>query len=261
MPLALAPLLLVGACDWLWPLEGEYDPHRCDPGCQGAQRCQQGSCVGPGTDGPRPDGPARPKKDGAPGKDTWPLKDSGPTPKKDGKPRVVDKHVPVADKYVPVADKSVPCTGQLLCLGGDLIRICQAGAWTNTTCTAHCQATGFHYALNCVVGSGGYGSCVCAKKTGFGAVCTTSAVCGAGYHCRVPTTWIAGVCTRSCSKDTDCLGGPPGTLALCNVVISTPMGDIKKCEFVCGKHKKPCPANMTCDLTTDLCLTSKLPPP
>ena len=263
LPWALMPLLLAGACDWLWPLEGEYDPHRCDPQCTGSQICRQGQCLGPGSDGPgeldngptKKDGPS-PKKDLKP----RPHKDVGQT-KRDGVKPVADKTVPTPDKTVPSPDQAPTCSsGALLCLGGDNIKYCDKGVWKNTTCTVHCKAGGYDYAVNCAVGLGG-SSCVCAKKAGYGTVCTSNATCGLTYYCRLPVTWMAGVCTKVCQKDVDCVGGPPGTLAKCNIINVTPFGPIRNCEFVCGTYNKPCPANMACDTTTNLCLPNKLPPP
>ena len=65
----ILPLAWVGACGWLWPLEGQYDPHRCDPPCKGGQVCSAGECVTDGGSsrdhGPRAD-QARPPDRGAP---------------------------------------------------------------------------------------------------------------------------------------------------------------------------------------------------
>lgn len=249
--LALTPLLLAGACDWLWPLEGEYDPHRCAPRCQGAQTCRNGQCVGPGADGAPQDG-ALPKKDGQlPHKDITLVKKDGPQ----------EDTPPGADQWVPGPDQTPACVqGTLSCLGGGAIKYCEKGAWQTSTCTVHCKGAGYDFADGCRVSLGGKDSCVCAKKTGYGAVCTSSGVCGSGFFCRLPVSWIAGICTRSCLNDVDCGGGPPGTLAKCNICLQTPMGPIRYCEFMCGKYNKPCPALNTCDTATDRCLPTKLPP-
>jgi formylglycine-generating enzyme required for sulfatase activity len=55
---------LAAGCDSLWPLEGTYDPRRCDPICPAGQRCLTGYCMyvdlgqlDAGPDGPTPDLP------------------------------------------------------------------------------------------------------------------------------------------------------------------------------------------------------------
>ena len=43
-------VLLLSACNWLWPLEGKYDPTRCDPACSGGEICYEGKCEPPKLD-------------------------------------------------------------------------------------------------------------------------------------------------------------------------------------------------------------------
>jgi len=43
-------VLLLSACNWLWPLEGKYDPTRCDPACSGGEICYEGKCGPPKLD-------------------------------------------------------------------------------------------------------------------------------------------------------------------------------------------------------------------
>lgn len=49
---AVVALVLVGACDWPWPLDNPQDPRRCEPACAEAERCLEGRCQ---PWGPRPD--------------------------------------------------------------------------------------------------------------------------------------------------------------------------------------------------------------
>lgn len=212
----------LGACGWLWPLEGEFDPHRCEPACQGKQRCQDGRCVGPGADGALPDRALKPR-DGSQKKDiNFQKKDKGKPPPDKAKVPLPDKHkVPVPDKYKPpVPDTYKPPPDKAL---------------PKDT-----------------------GSSPPPWQPGFGAVCNNNAVCGTGFFCRTLSVWPAGYCTKSCQKGSTCPLGPPGTWAQCNVTTTTPFGDLRHCEFMCGKNL--CPSHMGCDKAKSICFPNALAP-
>ena len=43
--LALAAVLALAGCDWLWPLDRADDPERCESSCIGGRVCISGRCV------------------------------------------------------------------------------------------------------------------------------------------------------------------------------------------------------------------------
>jgi formylglycine-generating enzyme required for sulfatase activity len=65
-------------CNWLWALDGPYDPLRCEPECPAGQHCYEGQCVGSG-DGTVPTDSGQPPSDGVkPPSDTLKLPDAPP---------------------------------------------------------------------------------------------------------------------------------------------------------------------------------------
>ena len=40
-------VMVVGGCEWPWPLEGNYDPYRCEEDCKSTEVCYQGKCTDP----------------------------------------------------------------------------------------------------------------------------------------------------------------------------------------------------------------------
>lgn len=236
--LPLLSIVTAAGCDWLWPLEGEYDPHRCDPPCSAGTRCRGGQCVRD-TDGGAPLDKA-PKVDKATKKPDRSLVD-----------------LAVVESYLPAKkDTGPPCkTGKMECLTGDNVRVCAASKWKYTTCAGHCKSTGDDYSNGCSKHPfTGTVSCNCQKYTHYGGTCTKSTKkCVSGYICGFINNYIYGICTRLCKTDKDCVGGPTGTLALCNM---TSTSSQKICGFVCNTYGVPCPKGLSC-----LSLKSSCRPP
>ncbi len=46
LPIHIVASLLLGivSCGWPWPFDDPYDPHRCDPPCEGKEKCIEGQC-------------------------------------------------------------------------------------------------------------------------------------------------------------------------------------------------------------------------
>lgn len=233
---ALLVLLSItaGGCDWLWPLDGDHDPHRCDPACGGSQRCQGGQCVERG-------------------------EDSGVTPDRaPGADRVAWPDLPRPDRAAPELfprpqkDTGPPCkTGAMECLASTTVKVCVESKWKTTTCDSHCKTVGYDYSAGCTKNGFGVVSCNCRHLLPFGSTCTKSSKCVSGLFCGMVSGSIYGFCSRFCKTDSDCTGGPAGTLALC-VLTNTSSQTI--CGFVCGKYGNPCPKGMTCQSTKNICL-------
>ncbi len=232
----LAALLIftVGGCDWLWPLEGDYDPYRCEPSCAAGTRCHGGQCVKDG-DGSIPDKTKKqPKQDGL-------------IIKKDKKK--VPKDVVSPDKVPwPVKkDTGPPCkTGKKECTTATSIRICENSKWQYSDCTAYCKSKGDDYSNGCskhpFTGTAG---CNCHKYQPYGGTCyKTTKKCVSGHICGyISSAYVYGFCTRLCKTDADCTGVPAGTMALCNL---TNTSSQKMCGFVCSIGGHTCPKGLVC---------------
>ncbi len=222
--LLLLLLLIVTGCDWLWPLEGEFDPHRCSPACSPNATCRNGSCVSHHADsGPQPDG-APPKVDTTLPDTTQPedmvLSEPSPAPDKDTTPACVH--------------------GSFVCLDSQNIKLCENGTWKNSSCTKLCVAKGYDYSTACKE-VGGKATCQCSKWITYGGPCPSPSLCAPGLQCQKMVV-STGFCTKSCQKDSDCLGGPSGTLAKCDLNASSQ----KYCAFKCGSSGPQCPPGLTC---------------
>ena len=118
-------LLLLGGCDWLWPLEGEFDPHRCDPQCSSGISCHDGVC-GINLDG-------------------------GPSPDKalPGVDRAVGDVV-LSTEPLPGKELGPGCVqGAMVCLDDQKIKVCDNGLWKNSSCGAQCVAAKYDYSVIC----------------------------------------------------------------------------------------------------------------
>lgn len=235
----LLPLLLaLPACDWLWPLDGEYDPHRCDPACAGGSTCRQGQCVSD-TDGGRPDLPPK-KMDGGGDKDKS-------SPKTDTWPGI--EPAPPADVLVS-PDVHSGCThGDGTCPGPQTIKHCDKGIWKTESCAKQCQAKGHDYAMGCkTVGSKAL--CSCATYAAYGSPCNKSILCTPGLLCFVLPVWKLGYCSRACKDRVGCaLGSPPMTAPLCNMTLSGQTF----CGFSCTLGLFLCPPGLSCNKKNSRC--------
>lgn len=223
-------IFAVGGCDWLWPLEGDYDPHRCDPPCSAGLLCHGGQCVRDGDGGLLPDKTKTPKVDGV-----VKMQDKA----------LVDKAV-VESYPWPAKDTGPPCkTGKIECLTAGSIKVCVNSKWQLSNCTAHCQSKGDDYSDGCNKHPfTGEATCNCRKYVSYGGPCSKSSKCVSGYFCGfISSSYVYGFCTKHCKVDTDCGGGPAGTQALCSLTTTTA---ITICGFVCNKYPYPCPKGLTC---------------
>ncbi len=233
--LTLLLLLVTPACDWLWPLEGEHDPHRCDPPCAGGTACRQGQCVSL-ADGGKPDLPPTTKDGGKKDNgaaDAWP--GAEPTPAADG---------PLSP------DAKTGCTdGDGTCTGPQTIKHCDKGTWKTENCGKQCQTKGYDYAMGCKT-AGSKALCGCATYAAYGTPCSKSILCAPGLLCFVLPVWKLGYCSRACKDKLHCaLGSPPMTAPLCNMTLSGQ----SFCGFSCALGLFLCPPGLVCSKKTQVC--------
>ncbi len=232
--LAFALVLLLGGCDWLWPLDGEYDPHRCDPSCAGKQTCVNGQCVGGALDMGWPDAPGS-KVDQAVG----------------------DAHV--SPELLPAKEAGSDCTqGDSICLSEQTIKVCENGLWKTSSCAIECTAGGYDYSAGCKEMSG-KAVCQCGKWVGYGGICTKNILCEPSLKCAAFTPGGLGFCTKTCKNNAECAGGPPNTHGVCALAISGSSGLV--CGFKCDKGIYSCPPGLNCDTKDYICKFKGVPAP
>lgn len=233
---ALPFLCTLGGCDWLWPLEGEFDPHRCDPACAAGSRCLGGRCVSEVDASKKP-------RDGA-------VADRGAVTGD-----VTSGELGSTADLLPPPDSDLNCSFGASCVDAQTIKHCNNGKWKIIACASVCTIGGYDYTNGCKVISGA-AKCECGKWIPYSGGCGKGLVCGPSHKCISVTGSASKFCSRYCNKDIDCIGGPAGSLGLCTLVES---GTLKKmCGFKCDS-KHVCPPALGCNKTLAICVPG-LPP-
>ena len=225
IPLGAVLLLWASACNWPWPFDDPLDPHRCDPPCEGKEKCIDGQCQIP------PDGGIMKKKDSAPSGCGNKLCEGNET-----------------SKSCPT-DCPKCINGKLECVNSVSIKECKDETWRTYICDYLCkQDKKYGHGVGCFKQSTGH-TCMCGGYYGF--VCDLTSLktkpCNPDLKCikvgQVPGT--KGFCTKTCTVvGAKCDTPAEGYTALC----AWKLGDgTLYCGFDCNNTKKLCPQGMWCD--------------